>query len=48
MSEFGSINQPVGIATFGSDIDSGNVRLLATPSSSDSTVFKIVKSLTLT
>ncbi len=31
MTEYGSINQPVGIATFGSDINSGNVRLLATP-----------------
>ncbi len=46
MSEFGSINQPVGIATFGSDIDSGNVRLLATPTSSDSTVFKITRTVT--
>ena len=46
LSEFGTINQPVGIATFGSDIDSGNVRLLATPTSSDSTVFKITRTVT--
>ena len=46
MTEFGSINQPVGIATFGSDISSGNVRILATPTTSDSTVFKIVRTLT--
>jgi len=46
MSEFGSINQPIGIATFGSDINSGNVRLLATPTSSDSTVFKITRTVT--
>ena len=46
MTEFGSITQPVGIATFGSDISSGNVRILATPTTSDSTVFKIVRTLT--
>ena len=46
MTEYGSINQPVGIATFGSDINSGNVRLLATPTSSDSTVFKITRTVT--
>ena len=46
MTEFGTINQPVGIATFGSDINSGNVRLLATPTSSDSTVFKITRTVT--
>ena len=46
MSEFGSINQPVGIATFGSDINSGNVRLLATPTSSDATIFNITRTLT--
>ena len=46
LSEFGTINQPVGIATFGSDISSGNVRILATPTTSDSTVFKIVRTLT--
>ena len=46
MTEFGSINQPIGIATFGSDINSGNVRLLATPTSSDSTVFKITRTVT--
>jgi hypothetical protein len=48
MSEFGTIKTGVTLATFDADINSGNVRLLATPSSSDSTVFKIVKSLTLT
>ena len=46
MTEFGSITQPVGIATFGSDISSGNVRILASPTTSDSTVFKIVRTLT--
>ena len=46
MTEFGTINQPVGIATFGSDINSGNVRLLATPTSSDATIFNITRTLT--
>ena len=46
MTEFGSIAQPVGIATFGSDINGGNVRILASPTTSDSTVFKIVRTLT--
>ena len=46
LSEYGTINEPVGIATFGSDINSGNVRLLATPTSSDSTVFKITRTVT--
>ena len=48
MSEFGTIKTGVSLATFDADINSGNVRLLATPSSSDSTVFKMVKNLTLT
>ena len=48
MSEFGTIKTGVTLATFDADINSGNVRLLVTPTSSDSTVFKIVKSLTLT
>jgi hypothetical protein len=42
MTEFGSINEPVGIATFTTDIDSGNVRLLAYPSSSNLTTFKVI------
>mgnify|MGYP003117170632 FL=1 len=47
-SEFGTIKTGVSLATFDADINSGNVRLLATPTSSDSTVFKMVKNLTLT
>jgi len=43
MTEFGNVNQPsVGIATFSTDINSGDLRLLGFPSSSDSTVFKII------
>ena len=46
MTEYVTIAQPIGIATFGSDINGGNVRILATPTTSDSTVFKITRTLT--
>ncbi len=42
LSEFGTINQPIGIATFSADIDSGNLRLLGYPASSSSTTFKVI------
>ena len=42
LSEFGTINQPVGIATFSVDIDSGNLRLLGFPASANSTTFKVI------
>ena len=42
MSEYGTINQPTGIATFGADISSGSLRLLGYPSSSSSTTFKSI------
>jgi hypothetical protein len=42
MSEYGTINQPVGIATFSTDINSGFLRLLAYPSSSSTTTFKVI------
>ena len=42
MAEYGTINQPVGIATFSTDIDSGFLRLLTYPSSSNSTTFKVI------
>jgi len=41
-TEYGSINQPVGIATFSTDINSGSLRLLGYPASSSSTTFKVV------
>jgi len=45
MTEYGNINQPnVGIATFSTDVNSGDLRLLGYPDSSDSTVFKIIYS----
>jgi len=47
LSEFGTIKTTSdALATFDADINSGNVRVRATPSSSSSTVFKISKTLT--
>jgi hypothetical protein len=46
LSEFGTIKTTSdSLASFDADINSGNVRVRATPSSSDSTVFKISKTL---
>ena len=43
MTEYGNVNQPdVGIATFSADINSGDLRLLGFPDSSDSTTFKVI------
>ena len=42
MTEYGTINQPVGVATFSSDISSGSLRLLGHPSSASGTTFKVV------
>ena len=47
LSEFGTIRTTTdSLATFDADINSGNVRVRATPSASTSTVFKISKTLT--
>ncbi len=46
LSEFGTIKTGSNLATFDADINSGSLRLLATPTTSDSTVFKITKTLT--
>ena len=43
ISEYGTIKTGISLATFDADINSGNVRLLATPTSSDSTVFKVFR-----
>jgi uncharacterized coiled-coil DUF342 family protein len=40
MNEFGTLNQPTGIATFSTDINSGALRLLGYPASSSSTTFQ--------
>lgn len=42
MSEYGTINQPVGIATFSTDINSGSLRLLGYPSAATTTTFKVI------
>ncbi len=42
MTEFASVN--TGIATYSTDINSGTLRLLGYPSSSDSTTFKVIYS----
>jgi len=43
MSEYGTIRTGAVLATFDADINSGNLRLSATPTSADSTVFKLSK-----
>ena len=45
-TEYATIKTGSSLATFESDIDDGLVRLLATPSSSNSTVFKVMTTLT--
>ena len=42
-TEYATVKTGVTLSTFGSDIDSGNIRLLATPTSIDSTTFKIIR-----
>jgi len=42
MTEYGTINHPTGISTFSTDINSGSLRLLAYPSSSSDTTFKVL------
>ena len=45
-TEYATIKTGSSLATFESDLDDGFVRLLATPSSSSSTVFKVIATLT--
>jgi len=40
--EYGSINQPIGIATFSADISGGSLRLIGYPSFASPTTFKVV------
>lgn len=40
--EFGTINQPIGVATFSSDISGGSLRLLGYPAFASTTTFKTV------
>ena len=44
-TEYGTIKTGSSLSTFNTDISGGNVRLLATPASSSSTVFKLVRTL---
>ena len=45
MTEYGNINQPnVGIATFSTDVNSGDLRLLAYPDAATATTFKFIYS----
>ena len=41
MTEYGTINQPTGIATYNTDISSGKLRLIGYASSTTSTTFKV-------
>ena len=44
-TEYGTVRTGISLASFNTDIDGGNVRLLATPASSSSTTFKLVRTL---
>ena len=46
LTEFGTLRTSVALATFDADINSGNVRVRGTPTTSNSTVFKLSKVLT--
>ena len=43
ISEYGTIKTGTTLASFDADLNSGNIRLLATPTSSSSTVFKVFR-----
>ena len=45
MSEYGTIRTGAVLATFDADISGGNLRLRATPTSADSTVFRLSKTV---
>jgi hypothetical protein len=42
LTEYAILNQPTGIATYSADCSGGNLRLIAYPSSSSATSFKVV------
>ena len=44
-TEYGTVRTGISLASFNTDIDGDNVRLLATPASSSSTTFKLVRTL---
>tara|TARA_R100001443_G_scaffold110247_1_gene122083 strand:- start:168 stop:539 length:372 start_codon:yes stop_codon:yes gene_type:complete len=42
MTEYGTLNQPTGIATFSADINSDKIRLLGYPGTASTTTFKVI------
>ena len=46
LSEYGTINEPVGIATYNADINSGNLRLIGYTSSTASTTYRVIYTAT--
>ena len=44
MTEYGTINQPVAIATFSAQVNSGNVELIGYPGTASTTTFKVIYS----
>ena len=42
LSEYGTINEPIGIATYNADITSGNLRLIGYASSTASTTYRVI------
>ena len=45
MTEYGTINQPIGIATFSTDINSGSLRLIGYPALATETTFKVISTV---
>ena len=46
LSEYGTINEPTGIATFNVDINAGNLRLIGYASSTTSTTYRVIYTAT--
>ena len=46
LSEYGTINEPTGIATYNVDINSGNLRLIGYASSTASTTYRVIYTAT--
>jgi len=46
LSEYGTINEPIGIATYNADITSGNLRLIGYASSTASTTYRVIYTAT--
>ena len=42
ITEYGTLNQPVGIATFSADINLDKIRLLGYPGTESTTTFKVI------